>query len=222
MMHSIKKGGDLGTDERVTAVLWDQIPLHEAKPKGSYKAPYRERYAALIAQVSSAEAGPLSVIETRIVYSLAEAYAHYREILVKGGEGTVAKHPDAIWRDGDSLEQVKLKLAADCDLVIVGFRPGEGKNAALFGSVLGRTADNLLEVAVSGMSDKVRKEVAANRDRYLGTIMTVRSNSIMAPTALNQLHSLFSPRVVEFRGDKSEADTLERVRGQFEAAIFAA
>jgi DNA ligase-1 len=150
----------------------------------------------------------LSVIETRIVHSLSDAYAHYREQLALGREGTIIKDANAIWRDGTSKQQVKLKLEVDVDLEVVGFRAGEGKNAATFGSVLCRTACGQLEVAVSGFRDKVRKEIHESREKVLGSIMTVRANSIMVPQEDGALHSLFLPRFVELRIDKREADTL--------------
>jgi DNA ligase-1 len=218
VMNRITKGGDLEPGERVVASLWDQIPLTAVKPKGTFTTPYATRLEDLRQQLTVA-GSPLSLIDSRIVHSVEEAYAHYREMLAKGKEGTIVKRHDAVWRDGDSKEQVKLKLAVDVDLTIVGFRPGEGKNAATFGSVVCRTADDLLEVAVSGMSDKVRNEVAANKDSYLGTVVTVRANCIMVPPKAGDLHSLFSPRCIEFRTDKSVADTFKRVRDQFESAI---
>ena len=44
----------------------------------------------------------------------------------------------------------------------------------------------------------------------------------MAPDNLHETHSIFLPRFIEHRTDKTTADTLEQVRDQFEAAMAAA
>ena len=55
-------------------------------------------------------------------------------MLSRGKEGVVLKNPTAIWRDGTSKEQVKLKLELDCDLKVIGFEEGEGKFAGTLSS----------------------------------------------------------------------------------------
>jgi DNA ligase-1 len=145
-------------------------------------------------------------------------------MLAAGKEGTIIKDGVAIWRDGTSKQQVKLKLEAECDLVIVGFTEGNGKNKATFGSIRAQTSDGLLEVGVSGFKDKkqkgmpTRSEINDMRKELLGTIMTVKFNDIMYPSEDGKLYSLFLPRYAEFRRDKTTADSLERVIEQYEAA----
>ena len=48
--------------------------------------------------------------------------------------------------------------------------------------------------------------------------MAVKANEIMNPSASSDLYSLFLPRFVEFRADKTVADTLQSVIGQCAAA----
>jgi len=217
ILNSVLQGGAFEADEEPIYFAWDQIPLDAVVPKGKYMVPYAERWGRLDARVGTGFR--IRSITTRIVHSLPEAYAHYRELLALGKEGVVIKHPHAIWKDGDSKEQVKLKLDADCDLKIVGFAAGKGKNEATFGSITCRTADDLLEVGVSGFKDAVRKDIHARRDALLGTVVTVKANGIMSPANDGDLHSLFLPRFVELRVDKHQADTLQRVRDQFDAAV---
>jgi DNA ligase-1 len=225
ILNSVLQGGVFASGDTSQYVVWDMIPLRVAVSKGKYEAPYAERFGNLAERVfrsaGLSEALPIQVIETRRVHSLEGAYVHYRELLAQGKEGTVLKDASAIWMDGTSKYQVKLKLEADCDLIIVGFNPGEGKNEATFGSVIVRTADSKLEVSVSGFKDEVRRQIHERRDQLLGTVMTVRANSIM-PANDEGVHSLFLPRFVELRQDKKEGDTLQRVVDQFEAAIKAA
>lgn len=224
VLNSIAQGGKLEAGQEVHLFAWDQIPLAAVKPKGKYEVPYKTRFSGLVMQLKQRQGQNklLHVIPTKIVHSLDEAYAHYRDFLARGKEGTIIKDPKAIWRDGTSKQQVKLKLEVEVDLKIVGFLEGNGKNATTFGSIIARTSDDLLEVCVSGMTDAMRAKIHAERDQVIGKILTVKANSIMAPSEEGKLYSLFLPRFVEIRSDKTEADSLQRVRDQFEAAVTAA
>ena len=218
ILNSVQQGGLFAPDEKPIYKIWDRIELTSVVPKGKDSHPYKKRFAGLQALVSKSTSDSIQLIETRIVHSLAEAYKHYGEMLALGREGTIIKDGNAIWRDGTSKQQVKLKLEAECDLMIVGFTDGKGKNKALFGSIVVQSSDGLLEVGVSGFTDKKRKEINDKRKELLNTIMTVRFNDIMYPSEEGKLHSLFLPRSVEFRSDKSTADSLQRVIDQLEAA----
>lgn len=228
VLNSVAQGGQLEPNQRVVAMVWDQIPLAAAVPKGKHEVHYRQRLSALIRQLPKPADGtngplePLGLVATKVVRSLAEARAHFKEMLKQKKEGTVFKNGTAIWKDGTSTEQVKLKVEFTVDLIIKGFEPGKGKNAATFGSLICETADGQLEVAVSGFSDALRKAVHESREDYLETIMAVTANGVMAPGESSKKYSLFLPRYSEFRTDKKTADTLQQVFDQFEAAVEAA
>lgn len=217
------EGTDLPPGAVVRYDAWDLIPLLDAVPKGKCTTPYKERLERLRQFTTAAETEKhisIQLIESRTVYSKPEAMAHYREVIAKGLEGTVVKHPDAAWKDGDSKDQVKFKLEVDVDLKIVGFRDGtDGKRTATtFGSVICQTSDGLLEVAVSGFKRDMEQYLHENRDSVMHKIMCVKANEVSRPSESNELHSLFHPRFVELRDDKYEADTLAQVVAQFEAA----
>jgi len=221
ILNSVLKGGDFGPGEKPVLLVWDQIPLTSVKPKGQYLDPYKNRLTGLITQIREAAIGPASLVRlipTRIVKSLAAAYEYYAELLALGKEGVVLKKMTAIWRDATSKDQVKLKLEFVVDLKIVGFEPGNGKNAATFGSVITETSCGQLRVSVSGFKDAKRKEISDNRAALLGTIMAVKATGVMRPSKEGDLHSLFLPRYVELRKDKTVADTLAQVFAQEEAA----
>lgn len=220
MLNSVAQGGKLDEGYEIMCHVWDQIPLDQVKPKGKYKVAYSQRWSVIQEQLptNSTVTHPLALIGTRIVYSRQEAYQHYQELLELGHEGTVFKSPDAIWQDGTSPFQVKLKLEVDCDLIVTAFRPGKGKNEKTFGAVVAQTANGDLEVGVSGFTDAQRAKIWKEKDQVLGSIMTVKANEIMKPSASSNVYSLFLPRFVEMRKDKVEADTLEQVINQFEAA----
>lgn len=124
------------------------------------------------------------------------------------------KCPSLMWKDHKTTKGCKLKLAVDVDLEITGFTEGRGKNASTFGAISMQTCDGLLKVDVSGMSDETRLYVHMNRDKLLGTIATVCANDV---TKIEPA-SLSLPRLVEFRKDKTIADSLQQVIEQFDNA----
>lgn len=226
ILNSVIKGGDFGPGETPVFVVWDQIPLSAVKPKGKYNVPYITRLKGLISQLKRNDSGVLQLVQTRIVRSIAEAYAHYCELLAKGKEGTIVKNRDAIWHDGTSKEQVKLKLEFVVDLQVVGIVPGKanGKNAGRAGSMACVTSCGKLRVDVTVKNEKMRAEVDANPNEWIDKIISVKVNGIMKPSESSDFYSLFLPRMVEptYRMDKSVADDLSSVFAQEGAAKLGA
>lgn len=224
VLNSVLDGGDFAENEKPVYVVWDQIPLSAIVPKGKHNVAYLRRFCSLRDQLKAVSGTSVVLIPTRVVKSLAEAYAHAVELMKQGKEGTVIKHPDAIWKDGTSKEQIKLKLEFEVDLEVVAIVPGKdnGKNAGRAGSLTCRTCDGKLLVDVTVKNEDMRAKVDANPEDWIGRIIVVTANDILEPSKSNDLHSLFLPRMSEaaYRRDKTVADTLERVYAQKEAAIL--
>lgn len=221
ILRKLVCGTPLKAGQRVVFDAWDQIPLSQAVPKGQVKTAYKERFAALQTQVGAANGQSVKLIETRIVHSQEEANEHFKDALSRKLEGTICKHPGAIWKDGTNKDQVKMKLEVEVELEVVGFTAGKGKLANLFGSMEMSSKCGKLRVDISGFPDDLRAEIHNNRDDWMGSICTVRSNSLMEPSKNNTLYSLFLPRFVERRYEKTEADDLNRIQAQFDAATNA-
>lgn len=218
ILNAVSKGGSFDVDEKPIYMVWDQIPLNESIPKGRYEKEYDSRYTELISQIKTSN-GPIQLIKSKLVYSLDEAIADFQYWLSLGYEGSVLKNPNAVWRDGTSTDQIKLKLIVEVDLEIVGYNKGTGKNKELFGSIIVKTSDGLLEVSIPGIKDEMRKHIHERADELIGTVLTAKFNSILPPTDNNTKYSLFLPRFVELRPDKLTADSLDRVFEQYEEAI---
>ena len=221
LLNSIIQGEKFPDGDRPLYVVWDQIPLSSAVTKGKCEIPYSERFTSLSNQLESVKHDNMSIqlVDSKIVHNMEEAMIHYREMVSQGFEGTILKDRNAGWKDGTSKFQVKLKVEADCDLEIIGFNPGSGKNAATFGSINVRSSDGLLEVNLTGFTDDHRLEIWNKHESMIGTIIAVKANSIMPPSGTNSKYSLFLPRFLEFRTDKTEADNLQRVKDQFDEAL---
>lgn len=227
LINSFCKGGNIPEGWSLLFRVWDAVPLHCIKAKGKYTEAYTLRFERLrgllthgilqLRRQGIRDIRCIEPIQTQIVYSIEKAQAFYRNMLMSGKEGAVLKNPTAIWRDGTSKEQVKLKLVCDCDLRIIGFDKGEGKFSDTLGSIICQSEDGELITNVSGFSDKVRREIWNNKDKYLDMIVTVKFNDVMIKKG--EKASLFLPRFVEFRTDKNTADTLDRIIASKEQAI---
>ena len=208
VINSICKGGELPEEYWVYWQLWDMVPLYSIAPKGKYTEPYSRRYERLCQAVNGGNKAVM-VIHTEVVHSLEAAQAFYRKELLMNHEGAVLKNATAIWRDGTSKEQVKMKMILDCDLIVTGYMEGDGRLEGTLGALVCESSDGKLKTCVSGFTDKMRNDIWAHQDDFLGSIVTVRFNDVMVKEG--QPAALFLPRFVEFRMDKTEADDLNRI-----------
>lgn len=218
ILNSVLKGGEFPYGLYPTVYLWDTIPLVDYK-NGVCETPYNNRLYRLQKMAESAPFDNIRVIETRVVHSMAEAREHYTEMTEAGKEGTILKHPVSIWKDGTSKDCVKFKIEAEVDLLVTGVNEGNGKNAETFGSLVCQSSDGLVEVAVSGFTDADRVRIAGELDQWIGKrIITVRANNLMPIPQNGGKRSLFLPRFVEERLDKTEADSLDKIEEIFRNA----
>ncbi|CAG9229017.1 ATP-dependent DNA ligase [Burkholderia vietnamiensis] len=231
ILNRVAAGGAFEANEAPRFFAWDQIPLSVVAPKGKYEVGYRERIKALLLGLANGARAMQGIdpmiqhIPTRVVHSIEDALAHYRELLAQGKEGTIIKNGKAIWKDGTSKEQIKLKLEVDVDLKCIAIVPGRvgTKNEGRPGSLTCVTSCGQLQTDVTVKNEAMRDAIEANPSDFIERIFAVRANSIMKPSESNALHSLFLPRMVEagYRTDKTEADDLARVEAQFAAAVAA-
>lgn len=220
ILTSVRRGGELPSNCRIVYHVWDYVQLSTLVPKGSYHVEYNDRYNNLKSMVR--EDSCIALVETRIIYNIDEAIDHLETVVAEGLEGTVLKDGNGIWEDKTSKNCIKLKIVADgIDLEIIGYTEGKNKNKELFGSVMCQSSDGLLRVNISGFTDEMRLYIHNNRERLIGTIMTVKANTITEPSKNNEYYSLFLPRFEELReGDKDVADDLPRIQEIIKLAIL--
>lgn len=226
--------GLLNSDEnlegRIVVVVWNHVTVAEFEAKVS-DTEYQHTWAVL-SGLANEFPERVRLCETKLVNSMDEAVRHFSSALQRGEEGTILKDFGLVWKYHTSTLAVKLKVEFDCELEIIDKTPGEGKHAETFGSLTCGSSDRKLLVNVSGMPDALRKEIHENWDAWVGKIITVRSNDII-DSEDKDVMSLFLPRyihderkakemeIVEVRNDRTEADSLERVKEQLTAAIEA-
>lgn len=219
VFNSLLQGGAPEAGDEIIYHVWDMIPLTEAKAKNTYTVPYKTRFEALkMALAGLSETSPISVVETYMVYSYKEAMEKTRDVMKRGLEGTIIKHPEGVWLDTDtgSKDVVKLKLEFAVELRVKSLNPGDpkSKHAKTFGSVQMESEDGKLKVGVSGITDKLRLDIFNNFESYYkNAVVTVVANDIMEPSAeTGGFFSLFLPRWSDVRLDKTKADTLEQIQ----------
>ena len=204
--------------DRVIFTLWDIIDLQDylngkSKPRREDRV---HRLDNTIQNLVDLGVDSFMLVESVTCYNVDDVISHFKEVVSEGLEGTVLKNLDAVWKNGNSSDQVKLKIEAECDIRVIGILEGEGKYKGQVGSLLCTTSCGELLVGISGLKDSQRKDFWENRSLIIDKIITVRFNDVVF-SEKNSKHSLFLPRFVEIREDKTEPDSLERVFEQLQA-----
>jgi ATP-dependent DNA ligase len=93
--------------------------------------------------------------------------------------------------------------------MVVDWEEGTGKNKGRLGALVCETSDGVIRVNVgSGYSDEQRAEFDK---KVIGKIITVRYNARIKERS-GESESLFLPRFIELREDKSTAEASKSVK----------
>jgi len=201
--------------KQVRFCMWDLIDIESFKQHESV-VPYHERLNKLESLVNNSPSIYYSVIETRILNSFDEVNEYFEEVLEQNEEGIMLKNTDHVWKNKRSNDLIKFKSELECDLEIIGWNPGtegtarEGK----VGSLVCSTKDRKIEVSISGFTEDLLNEISSDPDSYIGRIVTVKHNGRIKSKDKNREHvdSLFLPRFVELREDKTVADESKTIK----------
>lgn len=99
---------------------------------------------------------------------------------------------------------LKVKKMSTLDLEIVGFEEGTGRLAGTLGAILVRYKNGNIVKVGSGFSDRLRIEIWASRDEWLGNICEIQY--FEETTNADGGESLRFPVFKDYRPDKTEAD----------------
>lgn len=145
-----------------------------------------------------------------VVDSMEETQKIYGLIVSMGGEGVILKPADHVYECKRSRNWVKLKQIQDCDLEITGWFPGEGKREGFIGGFICKDASGTLEVRIgSGFTDKDLQELSQDPDSLIGKIAAIQYNEPITDKFGGR--SLFLPRFIEIRSDKTVADDMTKM-----------
>jgi hypothetical protein len=203
--------GTISDDEAkmIRATIWDYIPL-EHFANGVYSVPYCSRFKLLGSAFDRIPKREMvSLVETKEVGGLEEAWTIFEQYLTQGQEGIILKTFNGKWENKRSKSQIKFKAELDCDLVVTDYVYGTGKYEGVLGALICQTSDGLLSVGIgSGFTDEQRKLLTPKNT--IGKVVAVRYNSLIKNK--NGERSLFLPRILEIREDKDKADSLKEIK----------
>lgn len=140
------------------------------------------------------------------INDISEIGVIYKKIVAEGGEGVIVKN-DSVYETKRSKSWIKIKEVNECDLLINGWYPGEGKREGKIGGFICTDASGTLNVKVgSGFTDQDLEELSSDPDSFRGKIASILYNVTITDKFGNR--SLFLPRFVEIRNDKDIADDM--------------
>jgi len=183
----------------------------ETLEKGKGISTYLERRANLESVLSFLESNsPVKVARQWVTDNMDEVNKIYEEIVALGGEGVILKSSRHVYECKRSKSWVKLKEVKDLDLEIVGWYPGEGKREGYIGGFICTDKSKTLDVKIgSGFTEDDLKTLSVNPDSLIGKIAAIQYNVPITDKFGNR--SLFLPRFIEVRSDKTEADDISNL-----------
>lgn len=196
--------------ENVTFYMWDYLTLEEFE-NGNSKTPYKERFEFVWRLTESLESNTLTVVRTRVIDNIEAANEYLNTWIKEGEEGAILKNCDAVFKNGTSTEQIKLKPEIEVEVRCIDFTEGNGKFKDTFGAIIFKTDDDLIQGKVSGISDSERVEIFKNSSKYLNKVFTVKATAL-TKSEDSDVYALMHPRFNGFREDKDYTDTLDRVK----------
>lgn len=215
--------GTATTDDHlnVRIVLWDVIPFNDfVQGKGNIS--YEKRFEALKEMYDIYKIGNLfnenimniSLAETHEFNKFIDVIKFNEACIAKGLEGIIVKNKYAYWEAKRSYNTLKMKEELESDLKVVGIAEGTGKYEGQCGALICSSEDGLVNVSVgTGLNDNQRELYKPdNKEAIINKIITVKHNGIISNVA--GAYSLYLPRLVEVRVDKTEADTLQKIQNE--------
>jgi ATP-dependent DNA ligase len=214
-------------DNRTIVNLWDMIPLKDWDA-GYCSYTYETRFKSVQTLHEQLASDIINVVPSKIVNNEQEAIEYAKAMIAQGKEGAVLKNISAVFKDGTSTEQVKLKAVLDADLICTGWYAGKegsefeigiggfnmesscGKLKVNVGSGISREQRGLEPIDKNDISKGLKIIDGFDFNQYTGKIMAIEYNELIQSEHREE-YSMFLPIFIEVRNDKSEADSLERL-----------
>jgi DNA ligase 1 len=190
-----------------SGLLFNVFDLDEASTlkKGSGIIDYKTRRDTLEVVLKNIDVNsPIKLAQMWKVNDTSEVIEIYKRIVADGGEGVICKD-NGIYQCTRSKSWVKFKEVNDCDLQIIGWYPGEGRREGYIGGFILTDSSKTLNVRVgAGFTDNDLKTLSQDPDSHIGKIAAIQYNVTITDKHGNR--SLFLPRFIEVRSDKSSPD----------------
>jgi DNA ligase-1 len=190
-------------------LLYNVFDLEDADTLKSGKGiiPFDVRRSTLEGVFSTYKTTSLTLADSFLTTEKEDIYAYYNKIVARGGEGVILKNPEHVYECKRSKNWIKLKEVNDCDLIITGWYPGEGKREGFIGGFYCEDSSGTVKVKVgAGFTDQDLKDLSENPDSQIGKVCAIQYNVIINDK--NDNWSLFLPRFIEIRNDKDLGDNM--------------
>jgi DNA ligase-1 len=190
-------------------LIYNVFDLEDADTLKSGKGiiPFDVRRSTLEGVFNTYKTSSLVLADSFLTKEKEDIYAYYNKIVANGGEGVILKNPEHVYECKRSKNWIKLKEVNDCDLIITGWYPGEGKREGFIGGFYCEDKSGTIKVKVgAGFTDKDLENLSKDPDSLAGSICAIQYNVIISDK--NDNWSLFLPRFIEIRNDKDVADDM--------------
>lgn len=209
---------DESDPEKVVIVIWDVVGIDEYNNRKSTED-YIERFNLVEKIVEYVDTPHIQMVESRFCNTTQDVIDHFVEARFKGLEGTVIKSPKLKWKDGKVKDGLKLKNEFECEMKIVSFQE-HSKKSGQTGAIFVESEDGVVKCKVgSGLTDVQRKKFFLTQDEMIGKIVTVKGNDLVTNELKQDQYSIFLPRFIEVRDDKTVADTFDRIMATKDSII---
>lgn len=204
--------GTISQDEAKTAqvTLWDAIPIAKYQ-YGMCLTHYKDRFNFVLNHVNH----PMirSAVTLFDIQSIEAAQKIYQDALELDYEGIVLKEAYSPWQGKRVPYQVKMKAENTIDLRVIDMVEGNGKNANMMGSLHCVSDDGKIDVWVGGGFKDSQRIIWWSTDlTFEKPIIEIKYNQLIQDKRTPDKYSLFLPRFVKQRFDKTQTTTLEEVK----------
>lgn len=166
-----------GTFARLVGIVRKEVPVDAEWRQVRYmvfelpgaEGTFSERITCIRQLVKQASLPWLQAVPQFRVADPAALQRRLAEVVAGGGEGLMLHRAAALYHGGRSADLLKLKLWLDDEALVVGYRPGSGKNQGVMGAMEVKRADGLHFVIGTGFSAADRREPPP-----IGTLITYR------------------------------------------------
>lgn len=192
----------------IHATVWDFIP-YEDFMGGESSMKYSLRLKTLVDTLKSKKkVSRVTAVKHYNVADINQARDIFDELLSQGEEGIILKNLSSPWEDKRAKHQIKFKGELECDLVVVDWVEGTGKNTGRLGALVLQSSDGVVNVNVgTGFTDEHRDTIDRS---VIGKVVAIKYNSRIEDKKTG-IESLFLPVFIEIRDDKTQADSSKEI-----------
>lgn len=191
-------------------VLYDLIDDLAAWRKGIHKVAYRDRVTKLSDKLKKFPNTKGSLVDGKLVSYPHEAEEYFNEVFARGEEGIILKDLAFVWENKRSKGLIKYKGELECEMRVVGWEEGTGKNVGRLGALIIESEDGVIQTNVgTGFSDEQRAEFTP--ENTIGKIVSIIYNARIKSKG-DAKERLFLPRFIELRDDKDKADSSKDIK----------